>query len=82
VKSTGDTFVTLTEIISALCGIDRLMLRPDTRIEDIDLDSLFAGEIIAQTERRLAVDLDFRKISDDWSALTLGDLVRQIDDAR
>jgi len=70
-------FAAIAEIVGNIAGMDPAQLEPAYRIQDLDLDSMLAGEIIAQMERALDVDVDFRAIADDWSTLTLGDLVTQ-----
>jgi acyl carrier protein len=74
----ANVFTVVADVISVTCGIDRDTLVPEQRIQDLGIDSLFAGEILARTERSLQIDIDFRQISDDWSDLTLGDLARQL----
>lgn len=74
----SDVFGTLANVISIIFGVDRDSLTPDQKVADLGLDSLFAGEILARTERTLDIDIEFRQISDDWSDLTLGDLADQL----
>lgn len=74
----SDIFGTLANVISIICGVDRDELAPDQKVLDLGIDSLFAGEILARTERTLDIDIEFRHISDDWSELTLGDLADQL----
>ena len=73
----AEIFTVVAGVIAAVCGLDSDRLRPDQRVQDLDIDSMFAGEIIAQTERALRIGIDFRRVSDDWSELTLADLVEQ-----
>jgi acyl carrier protein len=73
-----DVLGVLTEIISGICGIDESQLTADRRLMDLGIDSLMAGEIIAQTEMALRTDIDFRRLSDDWSGLTVGKLASQL----
>lgn len=68
----------VTDIIGGMCEIGPQELTPERRIGDLGLDSLVAGEIIAQAELALNIDINFRQISHDWSALTLGDLAAQL----
>jgi acyl carrier protein len=68
----------LTELISGLCGIDESQLTADSRVADLGIDSLIAGEIIARAEVALHTEIDIRLLSDDWSGLTLGSLAAQV----
>jgi acyl carrier protein len=74
---TDAVFRTVVEIVSDVCGIDQDELLADRRIADLDIDSMTAGEIVAQVEDVLHVDIDFRRIADDWSGMTLGQLAAQ-----
>lgn len=68
----------LAEIISGLCGIDESELTADRRVRDLGIDSLIAGEIIAQAEMALHTTIDFQRLADDWSDLTVGKLASQL----
>lgn len=68
----------LIEIISGLCGIDESELTADRLVADLGIDSLLAGEIIAQAELALQVDIDIRRLSDDWSGLTVSMLAAEL----
>ena len=73
-----DVIAVLTELISGICGIDESELTADRRVADLGIDSLMAGEIIAQAEMALHTDIDFQRVSDDWSGLTVGRLAAEL----
>ena len=73
-----DVTAVLTELISGICGIDESELTADRRVADLGIDSLMAGEIIAQAEMALQTDINFQRISDDWSGLTVGRLAAEL----
>jgi acyl carrier protein len=73
-----DVIGVLIEIISGICGIDQSQLTADRRVADLGVDSLMAGEIIAQAEIALRTDIDLQRLSDDWSGLTVGRLAAQL----
>jgi acyl carrier protein len=68
----------LIELISGICGIDEDELTADRSVVDLGIDSLMAGEIMAQAEMALNADIDFRRLADDWSDLTVGKLASQL----
>lgn len=74
----ADVTGVLAEIISGLCGIDESELTADRLVAELGIDSLMAGEIIAQAELALQVDIDIRRLSDDWSGLTVGMLAAEL----
>jgi len=39
---------------------------------------ILAGEIMAQAELALGIDIDFRKVRDDWSTLTIQELASEL----
>jgi acyl carrier protein len=47
----------LKESIAKVCGIDAAGLRPDTRLEDIGVDSLASAEVLVDLEIRLGRQL-------------------------
>jgi acyl carrier protein len=73
-----DVMRILVEIVSGICGIDESELTADRRVWDLGIDSLTAGEILARAETALQTDIDFRRLPDDWSGLTLGKLAAQL----
>jgi acyl carrier protein len=73
-----DVIGVLIEIISGICGIDESELTADRQVADLGIDSLMAGEIIAQAEMALHADIDIQRLSDDWSGLTVGRLATQL----
>jgi acyl carrier protein len=73
-----DVMRVLVEIVSGICGIDESQLTADRRVWDLGIDSLIAGEILAQAETALKTDIDFQRLPDDWSGLTLGKLAAQL----
>jgi acyl carrier protein len=74
----ADVMGILTEIVSGVCGIDESQLTADRRVGDLGIDSLMAGEILAQAEIALQTDIDFQRLPDNWSGLTLGRLAAQL----
>jgi len=70
-------FAIVTEIISAVGGFDQAELIPERRVEELGIDSILAGEIFAQAEQALDIDIDIWRVSGDWSGLTLRELVAQ-----
>lgn len=74
----ADIMAILTEIVSGVSGIDESQLTADRRVSDLGIDSLMAGEILAQAEIALQTDIDFQRLPDDWSGLTLGRLAAQL----
>jgi acyl carrier protein len=70
-------FAIVTEIISAVGGFEQAELTPERRVEEFGIDSILAGEIIAQAEHALDIDIDIWRVSGDWSRLTLRELVAQ-----
>jgi acyl carrier protein len=75
---TERVFATLTEIVGGIIEMDPADLRRDQRIDELSIDSLYAAEILAQTERSLGVNIDFGNTADDWTGLTLGGLADKI----
>lgn len=71
-------FEAVADAICEVCGLDRDVLDPQDRVRDLGIDSLLSGEILARTERRLHIDIDYRAVSDDWSTMTVGDLAEQL----
>lgn len=70
-------FDVLAEVISRVVGVERDRLEPGLPIAELDIDSMYAGEIAAQTEAALDVEIDFRRVAEDWSQLTIGDLATE-----
>ena len=68
----------VTDLITGICDIDEDDLRPDRRIGELGIDSILAGEIMAQAELALGIDIDFRKVRDDWSTLTIQELASEL----
>ena len=64
--------------VTGICDIDEDDLRPDRRIGELGIDSILAGEIMAQAELALGIDIDFRKVRDDWSTLTIQELASEL----
>lgn len=68
----------LVDIVARNTGNDREDLEPDTPIRDLGVDSIAAAEILAQAEQAAGADIDIRRVPDDWSALTVRELVRML----
>jgi acyl carrier protein len=68
----------VTDLISGICDIDEEELAPSRCIGDLGIDSILAGEIMAQAELALKIDIDFSRIRDDWSDLTLAELAAEL----
>lgn len=68
----------VTDVISGICDVDEDDLRPDSRIGALGIDSIMAAEIMAQAELALGIDIDFGKVRDDWSTLTLQELASEL----
>jgi acyl carrier protein len=73
----AEAFAIVTEIISAVGGIEQAELIPARRVGELGIDSILAGEIIAQAEHALDIDIDIWRVSGDWSGLTLRELVAE-----
>ena len=71
-------FTTLAEIVGTIVEMDPADLTREQRIDELAIDSLYAAELLAQTERSLGVNIDFGNTADDWSELTLGGLADKI----
>jgi acyl carrier protein len=69
----------LVNIFNRVCGVDPVEITPDRRIEELGIDSMQAADILAETETELDCDLDFRRIADDWSRLTVTQLVDEVE---
>ena len=54
VKSIEDL---LKESIAEVCGVDMAALRPDTRLEDVGVDSLASAEVLVDLEIRFGRQL-------------------------
>lgn len=68
----------ITDLISGICDVDEDDLQPDRRIGELGIDSILAGEIMAQAELALDVDIDFGEMRDDWATLTLRELASEL----
>ena len=79
-SGTGETraLAVVTDLISGICDVDEDDLPPDRRIGELGIDSILAGEIMAQAELALGIDIDFRQVRDDWSMLTLKELASEL----
>ena len=71
-------FAVLVDVVGVITEMEPAELGRDRRISELPIDSLYAAEILAQTERRLEADIDFGDGADDWSGLTLGGLASKI----
>jgi acyl carrier protein len=71
-------YAVVASIVTGVCDIDEHELTPERRIRDLGIDSLMAGEVVAQTEISLNIDIDLRKLSDDWATMTLGQLAAEL----
>lgn len=64
----------LKESIAKICGIDAGALRPDTRLEDIGVDSLASAEVLVDVEIRLGRQLPTGTLRRLETAHTVGDV--------
>ena len=68
----------LTSIVCDICEVDEQDLAAGRRIGDLGIDSMQAGQVLAEAERTLDIDIDFRLINDEWFDLTVAELANQI----
>ena len=52
-----DIFRGVSEIIAAHCSLDAATLTPDTRLEDLDVQSLDLVEIVFEIEERFGIEV-------------------------
>jgi acyl carrier protein len=64
----------LKESIAKVCAIDAGALRPDTRLEDIGVDSLASAEVLVDIEIRLGRQLPTGTLRLLETAHTVGDV--------
>jgi acyl carrier protein len=69
---------TVRGIIERMCAIPPGELTAGQRIADLDIDSVLAAEILVRIEQELDIDIDVRRIVDDWSGLTLRGLALHV----
>lgn len=74
-NSESDRHDNLVAIVAAHTGRDRDDLDLDARVADIGLDSITSAEILAEAEEKTGATLHMRDVPDDWSHLTVGELV-------
>jgi acyl carrier protein len=60
--------------IAEICGVDAAMLRPDTRLEDIGVDSLASAEVLVDLEIRLGRQLPTGTLRRLETAATVADV--------
>lgn len=73
-----DRSAILTEIVLRNSGVHAADLSPDVRVSDLGVDSISAAEILSQAEEELGVEIDYAGLLQDWSTLTVGQLVTQL----
>lgn len=76
-----DRAAVLTEIVLRNTGIDGAGLSPHTRVADLGVDSIVAAEILSQAEQEIGVEIDYARLLADWSTMTVGELVSQLEEA-
>jgi acyl carrier protein len=52
-----DLTAELARSIGRVCGVPEQSIRPDSRLDDLGVDSLAAGEVLVDVEIRLGIEL-------------------------
>lgn len=64
-------YAAVAKAVSLVCDVDIGSLHPDSKVADLGIDSMDAAEIVVQVQAALGVEIDFRRVVGDWSALSL-----------
>jgi acyl carrier protein len=71
----------LKESIAEVCGVDAASLRPDTRLEDIGVDSLASAEVLVDIEIRTGRQLPSGTLRGLEAATTVADVAALLEAA-
>ena len=73
--------VLLKESIAEVCGVEMAALRPETRLEDIGVDSLASAEVLVDIEIRLGRQLPSGTLRRLETAHTVADVAALLEAA-
>jgi acyl carrier protein len=71
-------FTAVAKAISLVCDVEVESLHPDSGVAELDIDSMDAAEIVVQVQAALGVEIDFKRVACDWSAMSLGGLAVEL----
>jgi acyl carrier protein len=70
-------FDAVVDAVEEICGYPREELRSDRMVEQLQIDSLSASEIVQRVELILDTEVDMTQIASSWGTYTLADLAAQ-----
>ncbi|MFM9992347.1 MAG: acyl carrier protein [Burkholderiaceae bacterium] len=74
-----DTFEILRNLLITQFKLDQEIVKPESTLMDLGLDSLTLMEFIFAAEDAFSLRIPEEKLNDNLSGLTLGDVCKEID---
>ena len=73
-----DSYTVLVDAIAAVCDVPVDRIRPETTLDELDVDSLASAEIIFEVETTLGRELPNHLLRQIDGARTVGDVARRL----
>lgn len=67
-------FDAVIDAVELVCGYPREELQPDQLVENLQIDSLSAAEVVQQVEAATGTEVDMAALASSWGTLTLAEL--------
>ena len=71
-------FAAMKQAVVTICDVEPASLHEDTDVTTLDIDSMTAAEIVVHVQSIIGAEIDFRKLSKDWSGFTLDALAAEL----